>query len=400
MEAKRAVVRAAEMSRVVINASVAPGALRGTHLGEYVRYAERQGWNRGATVRGRARAGAWYDLNLLPKNRRSQMFWPKSQQYRHLVPWNEDLLVANSNLYDVWAVPGVPARALWAALNSTIVALSKHQFGRMAGIEGAVKTEVVDVNMMLVPDVRTADPSIQMRMVRAAESVAQRMAARTLADEFGLDDRQTLDDATLEVLGIADPEERSRLRSDVYGALREQYNATRTRELVAQRQRARSKRGGLSPADMAEELWQELEPTLELLEFPRNFLGRTSAVTRIDLPPGSIQVGTAMLDTGRHLRAGTIRVGGPQGPVLDLGSVHCAQFLANVALSGHYGPVAIPDEAACPEAVRNFERYRGELEERFQILAAERTRDAKRQRALAEILLRRALTWRRPAAKA
>ena len=40
-------------------------------------------------------------------------------------------------------------------LNSTVVALSKHQFGRAPSVEGNL---VVDVNMMLVPDVRKAPP--------------------------------------------------------------------------------------------------------------------------------------------------------------------------------------------------------------------------------------------------
>ena len=39
-------------------------------------------------------------------------------------------------------------------LNSTLVALTKIYFGRYAGTEGNLKTEVVDVNLLEVPDPR------------------------------------------------------------------------------------------------------------------------------------------------------------------------------------------------------------------------------------------------------
>lgn len=102
-----------------------------------------------------------------------------------------------------------------------------------------------------------------------------------------------------------------------------------------------------------------------------------------------------MLETGRQLRAGTVRVGGPEdGTVLDVGSIARARFLAALAQCGHSGTVRIPDDAECERAVREFERYRSELVSRFAALAAQRTRDQRRQRAIADALLRKALSWR------
>ena len=140
------------------------------------------------------------------------MFWTKSQQYRHVVPLNKDRLPANSNLYDVWALDSTLTELLWAVLNSTVAALFKHQFGRAAGVEGNLKTEVVDVNMLLVPDVRRASPEAAARAVAACERMSRRDARRFLYDEFTLDDRRELDDATLEILGIEGAEERTALR--------------------------------------------------------------------------------------------------------------------------------------------------------------------------------------------
>ncbi|MBI2866666.1 MAG: SAM-dependent DNA methyltransferase [Chloroflexi bacterium] len=394
MEAQSIVVRASDCQRRVVNAPVSRATLRRTRLGDYVAYAEQRGWHTGSTVASRARVRPWYDLGLRPKAERAHMFWPKSQQYRHIVAWNEERLPGNDNLYDVWANEDVRPRLLWAVLNSTVVALSKHQFGRAAGVEGNLKTEVVDVNMMLVPDVRRAPPEVAALAVAAAERMAKR-ASRNLPEEFVLDDRQDLDDAVLGFLGVADPAERRELRGRIYEALSQLYAATRARELIAQKDRLHSKRkGALTAADMADELWELERDSFKLLQFPEDFLRRPPHGQPLDLPPGPVEVGTAMIDTGRRLRAGTIRVGGPKGEVMDVGSVARGFYAATMALCGHSGPIPMPEDADCESAVQEFARYRTKLEQQLKALATERTRDTRKQRAIAEALMRRALAWR------
>ena len=396
-EANRIVVKAQDVRKKVINAPISRAALRDTWLERYVDYAERRGWNSGSTVASRARTRPWYDLGLLPKSKRAQMFWPMAQQYRHLVPLNQNKMAANHNLFDLWPRNGLDCRLLWAVLNSTVVALSKHQFGRPAGIEGSLKTEVVDVNMMLVPDPRNADPSVAKRVVAAATRLSRRLLRRMLPEEFELADRRELDDAVLELLGIANGEERATLRARIYAALEEQYAATRARELVAQKDRLRSKRKGVvTPADMADEIWQSEESTLNLMEFPSDFLRRRTGLTAIDLPPGKVEVGRAMMETGRDLRAGTIRVGGPSGTVIDVGSRARAEFVSICADCGLYGELAVPaEDEECEQAIQHFHNYSTQLRTRFEALAAEHTRDTKKQKAIVNALMRHALSWRR-----
>jgi type I restriction-modification system DNA methylase subunit len=396
MEAKAPVIRAADVGRRVINAPVSRAALRGTKLADYVRYAEEREWHVGPTVASRAQVRPWYDLGLRPKAERAEMFWPKSQQYRHIVPWNEEALPGNDNLYDVWATDDVDKRLLWAVLNCTVVALAKHQFGRAAGIEGNLKTGVVDVNMMLVPDVRQASSAAQGRAIAAAERMTKRLSARTLPEELSLADRQELDDSVLEMLGFTDAKERLAVRSRLYVALTTLYAATRDRELVAQKDRLRSKRKGqMTPAEMADELWEGHHPSLNLLKFPDDSLHHQSRGQPLDLPPGPVEVGTAMLETGRRLRAGTIRVGGPTGEVLEVGSVARARFAQAASLCGIYGTLTMPDDTTCEEAIHAFETYRKELAQQFSVLASQRTRDERKQRAITETLIRKALAWSR-----
>ena len=396
MEVKRAVIRTQDVAQMVINASVPRARLRGTHLGKYVTYAEQQGWHTGSTIVSRARTRPWYDLGLRPKSKRADMFWTKSQQYRHIVPLNKDRLPANSNLYDVWTPDSTLTQLLWAVLNSTVAALSKHQFGRAAGVEGNLKTEVVDVNMMPVPDVRKALPEAAARAIAACERMSGRDAKRYLYEEFELDDRRELDDATLEILGIEDTEERATLRDKLYRDVTDLQKSIREREIIAQQDRRRSSRRGVStPQDIADELWSEHESDLGLHQFPEDFLTHFNEGELFDLPPGEIDVGTAMIEQGSLLRAGTIRIGGQNGEVIDVGTVPRSRFLEALSLCHRSGHVRLPNNESCEQAVTTFNQYRQELEKRCNQLAQQRTPDQQRQRTVANTLLRKALQWRK-----
>ena len=396
MEVKRAVVKKGDVGRMVINASVSRARLRRTRLADYVTYAEREGWHTGSTIASRARSRPWYDLGLRPKSERADMFWSMSQQYRHVVPVNRDSLPANHNLFDLWSLDVGYTDLLWAVLNSTVVALSKHQFGRAAGVEGNLKTEVVDVNMMLVPDVRNASPAAARRAVAACEQMSQRNARRYLYQEFVLDDRRELDDATLEILGIEDADERTALRDRIYRDVTDLQHATREREIIAQRDRLRSsQKAAATPQYVANELWREHEANLDLLQFPEDFVTRPQEGDVFDLPSGEVEVGTAMMNTGNLLKVGMIRVGGLDGEVMDVGSISRGRFLEALSLCHRTGQVSLPDEKVCESAVRSFSQYRRDLQDRCSRLAQQRTSDQRRQRAIAAALLRKALQWRK-----
>ena len=396
MEVKRPVVRREDVDRLVINAPVPRAKLRRTHLGAYVEFAEQNGWHTGSTIESRARTRPWYDLGLKPREQRADMFWPMAQQYRHVIPINVDLLPANHNLFELWAQDRDQRDVLWAVLNSTVMALSKHQFGRAAGVEGNLKTEVVDAKMMLAPDIRRADPETAARAVAACRQMNRRDSLRHLYEEFELDDRRELDDATLQMLGIDDPETRAHLRDSLYQDITDLQKSTRDREIIAQQDRRRSSRTTTSsPQDIADELWSEHQDALNLLEFPGDFIIRLNEGAFFDLPPGEVQVGTAMMERGTVLRAGTVRIGGRNGEVLDVGTVSRSMFLEALSECHRSGPVRLPDDKTCEDAVNNFSQYRKELADKCVQLAQQRTPNQQRQRTVANALLRKALQWRK-----
>ena len=250
--------------------------------------------------------------------------------------------------------------------------------------------------MMLVPDIRRADPETAARAVAACRQMTGRDSLRRLYEEFELEDRRELDDATLQMLGIEDPETRAYLRDSLYQDITDLQKSTRDREIIAQQDRRRSSRATTSsPQDIADELWSEHQDALDLLEFPGDFITRPNEGAFFDLPPGEVQVGTAMMERGNILRAGTVRIGGRNGEVLDAGTVSRCMFLEALSACHRSGAVRLPDDKTCEDAVNNFSQYRRELEERCIQLAQQRTPNQQRQKRVSDILLRRALQWRK-----
>ena len=161
MKVDRPVVRSARLDRVVLLVGDPLGTLRAKSpwVWRYLRYgaaarfpmANSPGKSPPARLTCAARR-PWYDLTALVKP--GFAFWPKSQQYRHIVPANPERTIGNCNLYDLAAdtLRAAEKKSLVAVLNSTLVGLFKTCYGRFAGTEGNLKTEVVDVNLLEVPD--------------------------------------------------------------------------------------------------------------------------------------------------------------------------------------------------------------------------------------------------------
>jgi hypothetical protein len=190
MDVTRPVVRASDLDRLILLVSEPMARLRGTLVAKYLHYGERHTYaskkSQAVPVARRSTCAArdpWYDLAY---TRPGMFFWPKAQQYRHIVPANPERLICNNNLYDVQPADLTPdeATALLAVVNSTLVALFKTFYGRYAGTEGNLKTEVVDVNLIEVPDVRGVAPSIVARLRDAFERLCSREVGGMVEEDF------------------------------------------------------------------------------------------------------------------------------------------------------------------------------------------------------------------------
>ncbi len=123
------------------------------------------------------------------------------------------------------------ASILPAILNSTIVALVKHFYGRYAGSEGTLDTEIIDCLLLDVPDPKRVTADLFARMSNAFQSICNRSVTHLVADsmlqchskeemrkilarpvelptELCQKDRFELDDCVLELMGVVSQRQR------------------------------------------------------------------------------------------------------------------------------------------------------------------------------------------------
>jgi hypothetical protein len=191
MTINRPIVLAADLDRVVLMVRKTVSELKGTWIARYLKYGETQPFQssksksvpvpKRSTVAGR---NPWYDLTKLVKP--GLAFWPKAQQYRHIIPHNPEKLICNCNLYDLSSaiISSDDAVTLVGILNSTLVGLFKTYYGRFAGTEGDLKTEVIDVNLLEVPDSRRAPPETAERIRIAFEKLCKRPIGRLVEEQL------------------------------------------------------------------------------------------------------------------------------------------------------------------------------------------------------------------------
>lgn len=382
MEFSSAEVTSANATRSALCVSKKKNELKGTSVLKYIRWGEKEGFDDRSTCANR---DPWYELSFPPPG---HALWTMTQRYRYIVPYNPTQMLSNKRLFNITADCGVVPEVLCAVLNSTICALSRYCYGRLQGGDPVMETEVVDVKMMLVPDPRLASESVRSRLVAALDSMRQREIGHLVAvdgegdepsGDLAMPDRQELDDAVLELLGIGDPGERAALRAELYAEITKMYRAIRTAEKKMQGFRSESaRRGRVTPKSLAGEIWESLEkkPTLRTLS---DFAAEDEA-EEIELPDGK---SAAVNDLWNH---NSLHIAGKHIP---LGHPERLTFTKALSDSGAHGPVRIPlDPEDCKRALQAYEEYRGLVEGQFAALAGELTADEQMQARIVRELWR------------
>lgn len=178
MQVDRPVISPEKLERVVLWVNQPLNDLKGTHAHHFITWGGKQTFasNKSKSVPVPERAGCagrstWYDLT---GRQPGVGFWPMAQQYRHIIPSNPRKLVCNHNLFDIHSLTAnqIATRALMPILNSTVVAFIKPFYGRYAGTEGNLKTEVVDALLLEIPDPRNVTEPVLKRLEGAFSSIS------------------------------------------------------------------------------------------------------------------------------------------------------------------------------------------------------------------------------------
>ncbi len=287
MKVSHPVIRVGELDRLVLLVSKPMDKLKGTYVQKYLRYGEQTAFasNKSKAVPVSQRTSCvgrepWYDLTGAKPG---ALFWPMAQQYRHVIPANPENLICNHNLFDVHPLE-LDAQAidvLTAVANSTLIANFKTFYGRYAGTEGNLKTEVVDVNLLEVPDPRNAPKAVAKKLRDAFTQLCKRNTgslveeafvecrlperAKKLAEnpielpeELKQPDRRALDLAVFELLGVSNVGEREKLVDELHWETANHFRQIRIVEIQKQEQRAKSEGREFRTDELAADLWDSL----------------------------------------------------------------------------------------------------------------------------------------------
>ncbi|MBM4026314.1 MAG: SAM-dependent DNA methyltransferase [Planctomycetes bacterium] len=416
MKLDRPVVRAHDLDRVVLLVSEpleklktkAPWVWRYLHYGMTATFASEK--SKGKPVPERSTCAArdpWYDLTKLVKP--GFAFWPKAQQYRHIIPANPAQIICNCNLYDVASdcLDAETKKALVAILNSTIVGLFKTFYGRFAGTEGNLKTEVVDVNLLEVPDPRGIPLEIATRLLDALDRMSRREVGRlveeqlmdchtpdrarriaagplVLSNELQQRDRRDLDDAVFQLLGVSDPSERDELIGRLYEAVAQHFREIRVVEIEKMQQRAKSNSQRFSVHDLAADIWDaaELEDATPLGEWVGQY--RESNVL-VDIP----EERPAVLSPSPMFDPDTVYFGKSRKSHIDCPCHAQAELILRLAHLGVSGRLKLPAETGpCFKLLDRLNVRMDKALARFRELAESRTSDERFREQLGEVLQR------------
>ena len=424
MQVDRPVVTRNQLDRVVLWVNQELKELKGTYAYHYIKWGSKQTFSskkskavplpERSTCAGRPR---WYDVTGLEPG---IGFWPMAQQYRHIIPSNPEGLVCNHNLFDIHSLSDDPLanRALMAILNSTVVAFVKPYYGRYAGTEGNLKTEVVDALLLEIPDPRNASEAIVRRLEAALHSMQQRKvthldeeaflcchtaegvreAAKTplgLPRELQQADRKELDDAVFELLGVTEKARRDKLIDQLYREVASYNRAIRIVEVQKMEQR---QHGGsnqqVTHMKLALGAWDLLEPQWRtpLSDWLKQ---RARKAKTVNLPDGEVRLSA----DSNFFDANTVYFGKKPAVSHVCSSRAEAELVAAIAAEGLRGPVSLPaSEKGCLELGKMLRERLNEANARFEEIA-DQTAGSDRLRAQVAKQLHQWFVHGRPVAK-
>jgi hypothetical protein len=413
MQVDRPTISPEQLDRVVLWVNQPLEEIKGTYAYHFIKWGSKQTFaskkSKSVPVperEGCAGRSVWYDLT----GREIGIgFWPKAQQYRHIIPSNPHKLNTNCNLYNIHALTSgsLAPHALMPILNSTIVAFVKPFYGRYAGTEGNLKTEVVDTLLIEIPDPRNVTEPILRRLEAAFASMQGRRVTHLVEEAFlnchtaeevheaaklplGLPaelqqpDRHELDDAVFELLGVTNATRRQELIDQLYREIALHFRAIRIVEVQKMEQRRGGGGGRVSPLNLALSAWDELEPEWQkpLAEWLEE---QSDGAKVVSIPDGEVRLPEAH----NFLDAATVYFGKKPAVTHICDSRAEAELLAAIAGAGLRGPVSIPaTESECGQLSQSLEARISQAKDKLEEIAKQYAGTDKLREQVVDVLTR------------
>lgn len=398
MEIDGFTVKPEDCSKMILLISKKKSEIKDPYVLDYINWGEKQKYHEGSTCASRSsEEKEWYDLT---GHKKGHLFWPMTQKYKHCIPINDFNLICNHNLFDLSLPDQSNIDVMGGILNSSFVILSKLQYGRFAGTEGTLKTEVIDVNMLLVPDYRKGTKKSQERIAFIFKKMKERKVLQLLSErrmresaymaskkkdelkklsnesELNMSDRYDLDDAVLQLIGVRTKDERSSILFSLYDDLRYLFDRFRVIEERTNINKSISRnQGKIRPQMIAEEIYHDIcdkEGHL-LKQYDTHFFDKEKPYYVFDLPSDGIpQIQESLFNEhGVTFVKGKKTVG-----VVETKIPAQEKLVVLVAQSGVRGLVRFPlEEEECHRVYKTYEQFVHLRENRIRELIEGRTSD-------------------------
>jgi Eco57I restriction-modification methylase len=414
MRVTRPVVTAAELDRVVLWVNQPLEKIKDTYAYEYIRWGSKRTFaskkSKAVAVPKRSSCVGrehWYDVS---GQEPGAAFWPMTHKYRHIVPSNPERVQCNHRLFDLhpFDLDETLEAAFVAVLNSTLVGFFKHFYGRYAGTEGTLDTEVFETSIIELPNVTKSSLGVCKKLTEALAKLNSRSVTHlveqsfldchaevemralqqqplTLPIELARQDRRNLDLLVMELLGIAEPNHREKLVERLYAETTLYHRDLRIQDIQAGINRTLSKGArATSQLELALDAWTHLNIELQK-PLPKWLEENSSAAKTVELPDGDVR-----LPARENLfEATTLFLGKKPGHAHVCVSRAEAELLYQVAREGVRGPVSIPaGERECKALSHQLENRLAEGRRAVMRLAEERAGTEKLREQVLETLYR------------
>jgi len=284
---------------------------------------------------------------------------------RHLNKYSPKPLIADNRLYFLSPVEGVSNLLAAAVMNSSVTALLTELAGRTTMGDGALELKVQDARDYLrVPDVRQFDEADRQAILDAFQPLLARPIG-SVFDEVQQPDRQALDGAVLQALGLDPDRWLPRLYDGLTTLVRERV------QLGQMRGKARRSRPKRAANRVAGEVLQDLLPHPQgPARFPDDFFSpaaRAGDFREIPLPTAPLRY------VGPHF--GKEQLLTEDGQTLTVANKFEVRYLLFAQAAGHRVARLPEKPVEISRTVNNYVQYLRDLRARLRDAYFTRTLD-------------------------
>jgi len=328
------------------------GALNYIEWGEKQITKVRQGKNGGVrypeapTVKNRA---FWYSL---PIYELGQIYWTKSYDDTFIQRFSKKPLFADQRVYQVIGKYELPEELLAAVMNSTLFFLNIEMAGRVNLGEGALDTTVEEAeDYLLCPNLlEFKDKTIKI-IIQFFSSILTR-AIKPITEEIKMKDRQALDKAVLEALGLDPKKYLKPLYEGIAELVRERIELAKSRKKIKQ---AKTKK---DIEQLKEQIIEEITPD-GVKKFPEEFIDSKylKDSKEISVPADLLKLGSYFLGQQEVVSEGGFKY--------DAESLDEAKFIVYSKKTDSFVIKVPKKKTALIKATDDYERYLRELKDKF-----------------------------------